>query len=272
MSRQCVLPQFLLCFCAIVMPAANLCAHEDAQALFDRGYRLQTRAGDLEAAIATFEQIIADSAAAEELREEALQRLVECREDLVSADLAQVMPPDALAHVAINQPGRFLQQIASQLGMLAASNGPHGFDRFTVSPHLFNALKKSQGLAITITSIESGGMPNGLIALHTGDDELLRGILETAARALEPTEAIGGFKTYCIQDRILITPTARLILASPSRDLLTDAVGRLQGAGNSLADQDNYIEAFRECTDAALFGYVAGPQLFELLQSGSTLR
>ena len=91
---------------------------EDAAALLQKGFYLQVHEGDLAGAAAAFERVATDSAAPAALRSEAQVRLAQCREDLAAADLARLMPADAIAYVELNRPGEQLVRLAKMLGLV----------------------------------------------------------------------------------------------------------------------------------------------------------
>ena len=192
------------------------------EADFARGLFLQTHRRDLGAAGSAFEKVIADQSAPEHLRVEAKQRLARCREDLAAADFARLMPPDALAYVEISRPGKHLARVAKMVGLVRARRSaptqtkpkatPLGDgiflpEDFTVSPFLLAALSEIEGAAFALTAIDSAGKPQGVLALHPGDSDLIRGLAETAVQFLEPADPIEGFRAYRIRDEACITVT-----------------------------------------------------------------
>ena len=122
----------------------------------------------------------------------------------------------ALAYVELNRPGEQISSLAKMLGLvqepgsqpvIAADGGkvsgiPLGNGLFlpadfSLSPALLAELQKIPGAAIAITKLDQRmEMPDGVLVIHPGDSDLLRGILETAVQLIEPVEPIAGFKTY----------------------------------------------------------------------------
>jgi hypothetical protein len=162
-------------------------AGQTALAQFERGYYLQTHEGSLAEAEAAFEQVAADSAAPPALRSEANVRLTECREDLVSADFARMMPPDALAYIEVSHPGEHLTRLLKMLGLIRApdadaaksrgsslGNGLFFPDDFTVSPALVAELRKMGGVAAMLSGFDQHGQPDGLVVLHPGNSDLMQ--------------------------------------------------------------------------------------------------
>ena len=265
-------------------PASLPFAGQATRAQFERGYYFQMHEGNLAAAKAAFEQVAADGAAPAALRAEAKTRLGECREDLVSADLARLMSPDALAYVEITHPGEHLTRLLKMLGLVRApeveaaktagsvlGDGLFFPDDFTISPALIAELKKMGGVAATLTGLDQHGQPDGLIVLHPGSSDLLRGLLETAIQVLEPAEPIAGFKTYRDPSKGWITVTSRLFLIARSREQLTAAVARLHDPqADTLGSRQDFQVWRQDRQRALLFAYVNGRQLVR--QFGPLLR
>lgn len=263
-------------------------AQETSQGLFQKGFFLQTHERDTAGAAAAYERVAGDDRAPEALRSEARSRLVQCREDLASQDLARLMPPDALAYIEVTQPGEHVERLARMLGLVrdpaspdaAAKDGiplGNGFflpADFTISPALLADLKKFRGIAVAITRVDAAGMPDGVLVLHPGDHDLLRGLAETAVQFLEPAEAIGGFKTYRLHDgagEFWVTVTARTFVAARSREPVAAAIERLKNpAAESLAARPEFQALAAQRREALLFAYANGRQLAK--QFGGQLR
>ncbi len=171
---------------------------------------------------------------------------------------AALMPADVMAYAELDQPGEHIERILKMIGLVrepgeaAPAAGPpvplgDGLylpTDLTVSPALVKELKKLRGAAIGVTSISEQGMPAGLAVVHPGDCDLLRGVIETAVQVLEPGEPIEGFKTYRIPDFGWVMLTARLVVASDSRDQLAAAVTRLHDPdSDSLAKRKEFQRA-----------------------------
>jgi hypothetical protein len=258
-----------------VTPASLSIAGQATRAQFERGYYLQVHEENLAEAAAAFEQVMADGAVPVALRAEAKTRLAECREDLVSADFARLMSPDALAYIEITHPGEHVTRLLKMLGLVRApdvdaaktagsplGNGLFLPDDFTISPALLAELKKMGGVAAMLSRLDQHGQPDGLVVLHPGSSYLLRGLLETAIQVLEPAEPIEGFKTYRDPSRGWITVTARLFLIARSREQLTAAVARLHDPRSDSLGARQDFQAWRQDRQRALlFSYVNGRQL-----------
>ena len=212
-----------------------------AQTRFQRAYYLETHEHDLAAAAIAYEHVLADPTTPAPLAAEAKTRLARVREDLAVVDFAHLMPADVMGYAELSEPGKHVARILKMMGLIAPPGErepskeppiPLGEGLFlpadfTVSPALAAELEKIRGAAAGITAIDDRGRPSGLLVIHPGDCDLLRGAIETGVQLLEPGEAIEGFKTYRIRDLGWVTLTARLVLVSDSREGLTAALGRL---------------------------------------------
>jgi hypothetical protein len=250
-------------------------AGQTARAEFEKGYYLQTHERSLADAAKAFEHVAADSAAPSALRTEATARLAQCREDLVSADFAHMMPPDALAYIEFTHPGQHLTRLLKILGLIqppeadglkargsSLGNGLFFPDDFSVSPALVAELTKIGGVAAMLSGFDQHGQPDGLVVLHPGNSDLIRGLLETAVQVLEPAEPIEGFKTYRDPSNGWITVTSRLFLIARSREQLTAAVARLHDPNAVSLGSRKDFQAWRQDRQRALlFVNVDGPRL-----------
>jgi hypothetical protein len=276
------LPKTVLCCALLGLPALSADGQEKAtggaaEAQFQRGFYLQVHARDLAGAAAEFEKVVADQTASEPLRGEAKGRLAQVREDLVSADFARLMPADLLAYAEVTEPGEHIARILKMVGLLNSpgtaaavpgekpiplGNGLFLPADFSISPALVAELKKFRGVAAGLTALNGRNQPAGLVAIHPGDCDLIRGAIETAVQLLEPGEPIEGFKTFRIPEVGWTALTARLVLVSDSREQLASAVVRLRDPqAESLAKRDQFKRAHSEATGALLFAFVDGPQI-----------
>ena len=278
--------------CGLLVSVASVAARaEDAADLVQKGFYLQVHEGDLAGAAAAFERVASDSAAPAGLRHEAETRLAQCREDLAAADLARLMPSDAIAYLELNRPGDQLARLAKMMGLTrepgsepAATDGqgaagiPLGNGlvfpaNFTLSPALVAELKKFRGAALAITGLDEHlkNMPEGVLVVHPGDCDLVRGLLETAVQLVQPDRPIGGFKTYRFENgshHFWITVTARLLIAGTNREAVAATVERL---GNPKAEGLATRPAFKahevERRNGLLFAYVDGRETARRLRS-----
>jgi len=278
--------------CCLIVTSASLAARgDDTAALVQKGFYLQVHEGDAAGAAAVFERVASDSAAPAELKREAESRLAQCREDIAAADLARLMPPESIAYVEINRPGDQIVRLAKMMGLVrepgaetpASASGksapgiPLGpglvFPAdFNVSPALAAELKKFRGAALAITGLDDRmqKMPEGVLVIHPGDSDLVRGLLETGVQLIEPAEPIANFKTYRFHDhqnQFWLTVTKRLLIAGTKRDAVAATVERL---GNpqaaSLAAQPAF-KAHEAERKGLLFAYVDGHETARRLKT-----
>jgi hypothetical protein len=264
---------------------------EDAATWAQKGFYLQVHEGDLAGAAAAFEHVVSDSAAPAKLRSEAQTRLDQCREDLAAADFARLMPPDAIAYVELSRPGDQFVRLARMLGLvrepgteraggatgksapgIPLGNGLVFPANFALSPALVAELKKFRGAAVAITGLDERlkDMPEGVLVIHPGDSDLVRGLLETGVQLVEPAKSIGTFKTYRFKNgphEFWITVTARLLIAGTKREAVAATVERL---GNpqaaSLATRPAFKALEGERRTNLLFAYVDGREMARRLR------
>jgi hypothetical protein len=143
---------------------------------------------------------------------------------------------------------------------------------FNVSPALAAELKKFRGAALAITGLDDRmqKMPEGVLVIHPGDSDLIRGLLETGVQLIEPAEPIANFKTYRFHDhqnQFWLTVTKRLLIAGTKRDAVAATVERL---GNpqaaSLAAQPAF-KAHEAERKGLLFAYVDGHETARRLKT-----
>jgi hypothetical protein len=262
-----------------LLPSAAV-AQDASQQEFERGYFLQTHETDAAGAAAAFEKVLSDRDAPAALKAEASVRLAQCREDLATADLAKLMPPDALAYVEITRPGGHVEQLLRMVGLVRTPNAPPADGRakgtplpeglflpedFTISPSLIAELKKLKGAAVALTSIDpQREQVSGVAVLHPGSDDFLRGLLETAVQLLEPDDPIEGYRTYRFQGQAWITTTSSLVIVANSRQEVAAAVARLKDPGaESLASKEQFKRCRADCGNTVLFAYADGQRMME---------
>ncbi|MEX0676420.1 MAG: hypothetical protein WD063_05060 [Pirellulales bacterium] len=257
----------------VLSAAAQEPSAERAESQFERAFYLEVHQNDLAGAAAVYEKVAANSTAPEKLRAEAKTRLAGIREDLASAELARLMPPEVIAYAHLAEPGEHVERLLKLMGLVgpvpegAADVKPFKLGGglvlpadFTISPALVDELKKLRGAAIGLTGIDKGGRPSGLVAVHPGNCNLLRGLIETAVQLLEPGEPIDGFKTYRVPDLGWVMITNRLALAADSRAELAAAAERLRNpSAPSLASSASFQKVAAEAKGSLLFAYVDGP-------------
>jgi hypothetical protein len=184
------------------------------------------------------------------------------------------MPPEVIAYAHLSEPGAHVERLLAMMGLLgpapegAADEPPLKLGDglvlpadFTISPALVEELKKLRGAAVGLTGIDQRGMPQGLVAVHPGNCNLVRGLIETLVQLLERGEPIDGFKTYRVPDMGWIMVTERLVFAADTRDELAAAAERLRNPeAASLASSESYRRVAKDAQGALLFAYVDGPQ------------
>ncbi len=276
------LARTVLCVGLIGLLALQAVAQEKGQSAaeteFQRGFYLQTHQHDPAGAAVAFEKVVGDESASKALRDEAKLRLAQVREDTALVSFAALMPPDVMAYAEIDQPGMHVGRILKMLGLIETPGAekppaqppiPLGGglalpSDFTISPALVEELKNFRGAAIGVTAINDRNIPSGLAVIHPGDSNLIRGAIETAVQVLEPGEPIEGFKTYRIPEYGWLMLTARLVVASDSREQLTAAIHRLHDpAADSLAKRAEFQRVYKEVGQPCIFAYVDGQQIVE---------
>jgi hypothetical protein len=288
-SKLLARPVALCCLLASFASAAAQA--EDAAAWVQKGFYLQVHEGDVAGAVAAFERVVSDSAAPTALRSEAQTRLAQCREDLAAADLARLMPPDAIAYFELNRPGDQVVRLAKMLGLVqepgaspaagaegkAAPGIPLGDGlvfpaNFTLSPALVAELKKFRGAAVAITGLDERlkDVPDGVLVIHPGDSDLVRGLLETGVQLIEPAKPIDSFKTYRLKNgprEFWLTVTARLLIAGTKREAVAATVERLGNPrAKSLATRPAFKALEAERRTNLLFAYVDGREMARRLR------
>lgn len=227
----------------LILCSAGLAQSADGgvQDTFYRAYYLEHEAGDYAGAAALYEKVAATSSAPERIVEEAHARLAVCREEVTATDLAALMPRSPLAYIELNRPGGQLKQILTDLGLMGGDGREFAGKHLHISPELIDGLVGLRGAAIAVTGFNMNTeQPMGLVVLHPGELDIVRGLLETALPAsAEKVADIGGYPTWSVEGQAYVTLTERLVLASPGKREIKKAVGRLQGEGRA---GDNLLE------------------------------
>ena len=279
MARAIITRKALFVFIAALSFASAAAAEDPAEAAFRRGHYLQTYKHDLAGAAAAYKEVVDRAGVPGPLQADARLRLAQCQEDLATADFARLMPPDVIAYAEVSSPGEHLVKLARMMGLVREQpagtagakpeatplgQGAYFPDDFTLSPALLSALATFRGAAAAVTELDPQGKPDGLLVVHPGDADLLRGMLETAVQFAEPAESIGGFKTYRIHGQVWAVVTTRLFLVSRTRDQVAAAVARLGNpAAASLADQEPIRQLKSDRDGALLFAVIDGPRAAE---------
>ncbi|MHC5109488.1 MAG: hypothetical protein ACYTHJ_06380 [Planctomycetota bacterium] len=215
-----------------------------AQEAFHKAYFLDIARHDSAGAAKLYEKALGQRGLDADLRAEAEWRLANCREDIAAADLASLMPPDTFAYVEVGPLGEQVKDLLRQLGILAedrltaGANGP----QVAISSVLVDELMGLRGAAVAINKIDpSKGQPDGVLVVHPGNLEIIRGLLESALPAGgETQDSVGGHPTFLVENEAYITLTRRLVIVSTNRDQIEGVVGRLSGKNRtSLADNES---------------------------------
>jgi hypothetical protein len=234
---------------------------------FFEAYYRQTESGELERALELYVRVASDSRAGAELAERAQFAAEEIREDLASADFSRLMPEDTIFYAELNRPGQQLRQLLGQLGLLAAPGGRPGVG---LSPRLLDATLDLRGAAVAITEVDpGGGPPSGVLVLHPGNQDALRGLIETAlGNGARPVNAIGGAPTWSIEGQAFVTLTRRLVIASRDRAHIEGVLGRLRGEQHSsFADAESLRSASGMRGDDLLFFHLNAEPVLPLLKA-----
>ncbi len=237
-------------------------AGQSAQTTFYKAYYLEHGVGDIAGAAELYEQVVDSGRASSGLKGEAKTRLAACREDLVAADFARLMPPAPLAYIEINRPGESVRDLLEQLGILSDGEPlPTGENRLAISPAIIDAALGLRGFAAAVTGFDMGSQqPSGVAVLHPGDMELVRGLIETALpAATEIVEPVGGFATYRVED-VLITLTKRLVIAGTSEMEIEGVLDRLRNSHEDSLANDDALAATLARRDGALVYFFVNPK------------
>lgn len=242
----------------VATTGADTARAESGRDKFYRAHYLDHVEGDFAAASKLYEAAVKDRKLDAQLKARAKTGLASCREALASGNLAALMPPDVLAYAELRRPGNQLKSLLDQLGLLGGVAGDGG-TKIAVSPKLISELIGIRGLAVALTGINpQAQMPKGVAILDHGDLEVVRALIETGLPAGGiPTDPIGGFATYSIEDKVLVTLTNRLIVAATDRDLIEGVVQRLTGeTKTSLASSGAIEDSNGAGDDDLLFFFV----------------
>lgn len=217
---------------------------QDARALFHEAYYLEHEQGELEQALALYQKVAAARGADADLKAKAAEHAAEIGEELAVAELERLVPADAILYAEFDRPGEQVSQLLDQLGLLGEAH-QLGEKRFAVSPLLVEHLLGLRGAAVAITSLRPDGDPTGVVLLHPGSHDGLRGLIDTLLPAAgELVEPIGEFPVWCIDQEVYVCLTRRLVIASNDREQVIAAVGRLGAkSGPSLSNDLRYAAA-----------------------------
>jgi tetratricopeptide (TPR) repeat protein len=254
----------------LLLAATPAAFAETAQQNFYQAFYLEKGLGDFAAAAKLYSVVARDGDAEAKFRRLARIHLAACREEIASSDFAALMPADAWAYVELNRPGDQLMSLLKQLGLLADPEeaAAEAGKRVAVSPALVKELLGMRGAAAAITGFDpETEIPTGVVVIHPGDLEVVRGLIETALPVGgTPVEPIGGYATYDVEGEAFVTLTKRLVIASQQRSEIEGVIARLAGKGESLADNADLTEVLKDRADSLLFFCVNAKPVLPLLK------
>jgi hypothetical protein len=240
-----------------------------------RAYYLQHESGNLEQALKLYESVARARGVGAELAENAALQARSCREDLRSRNFANLMPPQALGYLELRAPGEHLVRLLEQLGLTRDDSWKlpgqvkKQMQKYAVSPALLGELSSFKGLAVAVTGFDPvKRMPSFVAVLHPGDNEVLRGALETAIPAAgEPVNPLRGTRLFKIQD-VYVAMTPRLVVVSQLRTEVDQVLKRLAGAGTpSLADDKEFASLQGDARDRMLFACFNAKEAMPFIQN-----
>ncbi|MEW6251607.1 MAG: hypothetical protein AB1716_13245, partial [Planctomycetota bacterium] len=237
-----------------------------------RAYYFEREKGDCGAAAKLYAEVAAAKDAPGDVQAMAKVRLVACQEEIATADLARLMPPEPLAYVELSRPGERVRKLLDQLGLLARPGQPPpapGENRLAISPALVDAIFGLRGAAVAVTGLDPANhRPAGVAVLHPGDMTVVRGLLETGLpAAAEVIQPIGGFPTYRVEEAY-VTLTARLVVAGTSPAEIESLLSRLKGTEpESLATNARLQDVLKDRRGELLFLCVNPQPLMPLVDA-----
>lgn len=259
-----------LCAAALVLftvSAAPAAHGQGTQDDYYQAYYLQNEGADLDRALELYLRVADDRRAPAELRESARVAADEIREDLATADFTRLMPVDTIFYAELNRPGEQLRELLGQLGLLGEDGQAPGLG---VSPKLLDATLDLRGAALAITHIDpNGGPPEGVAVLHPGNQDALRGLIETAVgNGGQVVDAIAGAPTWSIEGEAYVTLTRRLVVASRDRAQIEGVLRRLGGhGGDSFADAESLGSAAKVRGDDLLFFHLNAEPVVPMIKA-----
>lgn len=263
---------FPLALALICVAAATPQAARADEAAYYKACFLQNEERDFAAAVALFEQAAGDEQLSKEIRAAATRRLAECREELAVADLAGLMPAESLAYVQLANIGAQATTVLESLGLAKEPRRVATGQRipiepglsfpidFALSPALVREIGKFGGVAAALTGFDDSHVPQGVVVIHVGDSDLVRGLLETSLQVVTPNESIAGYATYRIPADgvdVWMAQTERLLVLSPSRDQVSGVVNRIKSgsAGGSLKEATSFRATSENRERSLLFAW-----------------
>ena len=254
--------------------AAGTTLAKPAEATFYEAYYLEHERGDLETAAGLYAGALEAGGLAPALETQARAGLAACREEIACADFARLMPPETLAYLEVNNPGDQLGELLNMLGLLAGTESASGEapgaggKHVAISPVLIKELVGIRGLAAAVTGVDLRSQtPAGVAVFHPGSMDAIRGLLETALpAAAETVKPIQGHPTYCVEEKVYVCLTSRLVIVSPQRPQIVAVLRRLAGkTDKSFAANEAMAEVLRERENAAVFFCVNAQPIVPIL-------
>lgn len=248
---------------------------ETARDRFYQAYYAEREKRDLALAARLYEETLATKDVDVALKADAQARLAACREELAASDFTRLLPLNCLAYVELNRPGEQVIRLLDQLGLLAqaeavaADAAARAGPTIAVRPGLVRELLGIRGIAVAVTGFDpSRQMPTGVLILHPGNQDIVRGLIETALPAVAaPAEPIKGCPTYKLEDPpVLVTLSSRLVILSMQANEIADVIARARGEDDeSLATHAELAETLKGRQDALLFFCVNAKPIMPLV-------
>lgn len=281
MNPRCTPVIRVLLAVAVLAAPATLLADIDAD--LHKAYYTENATKDYAAAKKLYDKVAAGAKGA--ARRDAIAGAARCRDHLVAEDFANIMPDDAMVYVELRRPGEIIGKLAEMLGLTgksvqevlaqrpnAGSSVPwHIPKEIVISPALFEFFESFGGAAVAITKINPNGPPEGVMAIHHGDTDLFKGLLETAFQFSPTAEKIRDLPTFGTEIAgVTVTGvlTESLFIAGTGRDLVDGVAARLLGSGtSSLGSRDDLKELAERRAGSTLFAYVNLQKVIELAKT-----
>ncbi|MFQ5422770.1 MAG: hypothetical protein ACE5F9_02195 [Phycisphaerae bacterium] len=267
---------FLFAAATLITPTVGLgVAWTDSEpaATLHTAYYLEHEARDFAAAADLYRKVL-DGGATDEVRRAAQAGADRCRDQRAAEDFATIMPADAVVYLELRRPGELVRKLADMLGLtgssvreiLAARPNANGHAPFhipqevAISPALFDYFESFGGAAAALTQINPGGQPEGVLVVHHGDTDLLRGVIETAFQFAPTAERIRELPTFGGHfpgGSVSGVLTESLFIVGSSRDLVSGVVGRLLGDGGpSLSSREDLKAVAARRSGATFYAFV----------------
>lgn len=241
---------------------------QNAEDLFHEAYYLEHEEGDLGRALKLYRKVAQSERTPAEMRSNAKERSAGIAEELAAGDFARLMPPETIFFAELDRPGAQVGLLLKQLGLLGEVQRATG-EQIAVSPLLVNAALGLRGAAVAVTEIGMDGQPAGVVLLHPGSHEGLRGLIETFLPAGGvPAGDVDGFPVWTIEGEAYVCLTRRLVIAGSSPRQIAGVVKRLSGSNmSSLADEPGFAEVIGTQQPGLLNFYVNAEPVKPMLRA-----